>query len=40
MELDLKKLSLSELRKLIEQVVKTDESEVIKETKVVNFEIL
>ncbi len=40
MELDLKKLSLSELRKLIEQVVKTDESEVIKETKVVHFEIL
>ena len=40
MELDLKKLSLSELRKLIEQVVRTEESEVVKETKVVNFEIL
>ncbi len=40
MELDLKQLSLSELKKLIEQVVRADESEVIKETKVVNFEIM
>ncbi|GEM_PF-5011110 len=40
MDLDLKQLSLSELRKLIEQVVRADDSEVVKETKVVNFEIL
>ncbi len=40
MEVDLKELSIAELQKLIKQVVKDDESKVIKKTRVVNFEIL
>ena len=40
MEVDLKELSITELRKLIKHVVKNDDSRVIKKTRVVNFEIL
>lgn len=40
MEVDLKELSIAELQKLIKQVVKNDDSRVIKKTRVVNFEIL
>ena len=40
MELDLKELNISELRKLIKQIMEPEESKVIKETHVVKFEIL
>lgn len=40
MELDLKELSIGELRKLIKQIMDPEESKIIKETHVVNFEIL
>lgn len=40
MEVDLKQISLTELRKLIQQVVNTEDSRVVKKTRVVNFEIV
>ncbi len=40
MEVDLKQINLTELRKLIQQVVNTEESKVVKKTRVVNFEIV
>ncbi len=40
MEVDLKELSITELQKLIKQVVKNDDSRVIKKTRVVSFEVL
>lgn len=40
MEIDLKELSITELRKLIAQVIDKDGSKVIKDTRVVGFEVL
>ena len=40
MEVDLKQINLTELRKLIQQVFNTEESKVVKKTRVVNFEII
>ncbi|MCA1755135.1 MAG: hypothetical protein LC641_10635 [Spirochaeta sp.] len=40
MELDLKELNISELKKLIKQVMEPEQSNVIKETRVVDFKIL
>lgn len=40
MEIDLKELSITELRKLIAQAIDKDESRVIKDTRVVGFEVV
>jgi hypothetical protein len=40
MDLDLSKLSLGEVRKIVEQIIQAEQSKVVKSTKVTGFEIL